>query len=95
MENFKKPYLDSEKELFDKLFQEEKEKIISETGSEEGAIQQHGYELAMRSMDKKNKSYLLKKKSNLKDLRLGRKMLLSLFLLKDRRTTERVKICLL
>ena len=49
MENFKKPYLDSEKELFDKLFQEEKEKIISETGSEEGAIQQHGYELAMKA----------------------------------------------
>ena len=82
MENFKKPYLDSEKELFDKLFQEEKEKIISETGSEEGAIQQHGYELAMRSMDKKEQELSLEEKEQFERLKIGAENVIKSFSLK-------------
>jgi leucyl aminopeptidase (aminopeptidase T) len=52
MEKFEKQYLDIEKELFEKLPEEEQAKRISELG-EEGAIQQYGYEMSLRSMDKK------------------------------------------
>ncbi len=52
MEKFKKPYLDTEKKLFNELSQEKRNERISEIGSEEGAVQQYGYELALQSMDR-------------------------------------------
>lgn len=52
MPNFEKSYLDTEQELFGKLPEEERVRRISESG-EDGAVQQYGYEMALRSMDKK------------------------------------------
>jgi len=82
MQNFEKQYLDSEKSFFDKLSKEEKQKKISETGNEEGAIQQHGYELAARSMDKKEKELSLEEKEQLEKMKVGAKNVISSFSLK-------------
>ena len=52
MSEAENPYLDTEKELFDKLPENEKRRRISELG-EAGAVQHYGYEMALRSMDTK------------------------------------------
>lgn len=48
---FEKPYLDAEKESFESLSDEEREHKIAEAGTMEAAIQQHGLEQALKSMD--------------------------------------------
>jgi leucyl aminopeptidase (aminopeptidase T) len=47
-----KPYLDFEKEMFDKLSSEEQKQKVVNAGTLEVAIQQHGLEQTLKSMDK-------------------------------------------
>ncbi|MBA7490652.1 hypothetical protein ES702_01193 [subsurface metagenome] len=47
-----RPYFDTEKELFNKLSDEEREKRIKGSGDETSAIQAYGLELALKSIDK-------------------------------------------
>jgi len=95
MEKFEKKYLDIEKELFEKLPREEKEKRIAEIGSEEGAIQQYGYELALRSMDIEEKTLSPEEKEKFEKLKQGARNVIKCFSLKrspDNRKGENLLI---
>jgi 2,5-dihydroxypyridine 5,6-dioxygenase len=76
-----KPYLDVEKELFDKLTEEEKEGRISVLG-QEGAIQQYGYEMALKSAERPEKELSPEEEENLEQMTQAVKNVLSLFELK-------------
>lgn len=81
MEKFEKPYLDTEKELFEKLPEEERAKKISELG-EEGAIQQYGMEMALHSKEQPEKELSPEEKESLEKMTMAVKNVLSLFELK-------------
>lgn len=81
MEKFKKPYLDSEKEFFEKLPEEEKAKRISELG-EKGAIQQFGYEMSLRSKEQPERELSPEERESLEKMTAAVKNVLSLFELK-------------
>jgi len=51
MSEQEKPYMNSEREMFEKLAPEEQDQKIAEAGTLETAIQQHGLEQALKSMD--------------------------------------------
>lgn len=81
MEKFEKSHLDIEKELFEKLPEEEKAKRISELG-EEGAIQQYGYEMSLRLKEQPEKELSPEERENLEKMTTAVKNVLSLFELK-------------
>ncbi len=82
MEKIGKIYLDAEKNLFNQLPSKEKEKRIREMGSEVGAIQQYGYELAMRSMDTKDNILSAEEKEQFEKLKVGAENVIKSFSLK-------------
>ena len=82
MEKFEKTYLDAKKDLFGKLSQKEQEERIAKIGSEEGAIQQYGYELALRSMDKKEEELSPEEKEQYEKLKIGAENVIKSFSLK-------------
>ncbi len=82
MEKFEKKLLDTERDLFGKLSPEDQKKRIAEIGSEEGAIQQYGYELALHSMDRKEEILLPEEKEQFEKLKVGAENVIKSFSLK-------------
>jgi len=81
MKKFEKMYFDTEKDFFERLPQKEKEERIAKIGNKEGAIQQYGYELALRSADKKE-NFSLEEKKEYEKIKIGAENVIKSFSLK-------------
>lgn len=68
--------------LFENLSEEERNKRIEEIGSKEGAIQQYGFELALKSMDKKEEELTTEEKEQFEKLEQGATNVIKCFALK-------------
>lgn len=82
MTEFQKPYLDSEREMFEKLSPEEQEQKISEAGTLEVAIQQHGLEQALRSMDEPETELTPEEQENFEKMLTGARNVIDSFEIK-------------
>lgn len=81
MKNFGESHLDIQKELFNKLSEEEKTKRTSELG-EEGAIQQYGYESALKSAEENEQEMSPEEREQFEKLKLGARNVIKSFSLK-------------
>jgi len=81
MKNFENLHSDIQKELFDKLSEEEKAKRVVEFG-EEGSIQQYGYEMALKSAEENEQEMSPEELEQFKKLKLGAKNVIKSFSLK-------------
>lgn len=82
MPETEKPYLDIEREMFEQLPPEEQDQKVAEGGTLEAAIQQHGLEQALRSMEEPEVQLTLEEQERLEKMVSGARNVIGAFELK-------------